>query len=93
MNFQATCVWPFLSDGPQSEKLLPQYLHRYSPIDERVNLVEELDNMFDHPVHLCDVKSEHFGLSVHGRAKYLDVDSVFLKPVVDKTVEEELLLT
>merc|ERR1719481_1395440 len=42
--------------------------------------------MFDHPVHLCDVKSEHFGLSVHGRVKYLDVDNVFLKPVVDKTV-------
>ena len=47
MNFQATCVWPFLSDGPQSEKLLPQYLHRYSPIDERVNLVEELDSHHD----------------------------------------------
>ena len=74
---------------------MPYYLQRvtFQGWVERVNvalaildLVEELENMFDQPVHLCDVKSEHFGLSVHGRVKYLDVDSVFLKPVVDKTV-------
>ena len=51
-----------------------------------LDLVEEFDSMFDNPVHLCDIKSEHFGLSDHGRAKYLDVDNVYLKPVVDKTV-------
>ena len=74
---------------------MPHYLQRvnYQGWVERVkvglailDLVEELENMFDHPLHLCDIKSEHFGLSVHGRVKYLDVDSVFLKPVVDKTV-------
>ena len=72
---------------------MPYYLQRvtFQGWVERVkvglailDLVEELDNMFDHPVHLCDVKSEHFGLSVHGRVKYLNVDNVFLKPVGDK---------
>ena len=51
-----------------------------------LDLVEEMDSMSDHPVHLCDVKSERFGLSVQGRVKYLNVDNVYLKPVVDKTV-------
>ena len=74
---------------------MPYYLQRISLTGwvERVklalailDLVEELESMFANPVHLCDIKSEHFGLSDHGRVKYLDVDNVFLKPVVDKTV-------
>eukprot|EP00092_Neocalanus_flemingeri_P011300 GFUD01012179.1.p1 GENE.GFUD01012179.1~~GFUD01012179.1.p1 ORF type:complete len:373 (+),score=96.41 GFUD01012179.1:265-1383(+) len=74
---------------------MPYYLHRVSFQGwvERVrlglailDLVEELESMFDYPVHLCDVKSEHFGLSDHGRVKFLDVDNVYLKPIVDKTV-------
>ena len=51
-----------------------------------LDLLEEFDNMFDSPVYLCDMKSEHFGLSEHGRLKYLDVDNVFLKTVADKSV-------
>ena len=74
---------------------MPYYLQRVSFQGwvERVklaiailDLLEELENMFDHPVHLCDIKSEHFGLSDHGRAKFLDVDNVYLKPIVDRTV-------
>ena len=51
-----------------------------------LDLLEEFENMFDHPVYLCDIKSEHFGLSEHGRMKYLDVDNVYLKPIADKSV-------
>ena len=51
-----------------------------------LDLVEELDTMFDFPLHLCDVKSEHFGISGSGRVKYLDGDNVYLKPVADRTV-------
>ena len=50
-----------------------------------LDLLEEFDNMFDSPLHLCDVKSEHFGLSEHGRMKFLDVDNVYLKPIADKS--------
>jgi len=74
---------------------MPSYLQRvnFQGWVERVkvslailDLLEELDNMFLAPLHLCDIKPEHFGLSDHARAKFLDLDSVFLKPVVDRTV-------
>jgi len=51
-----------------------------------LDFLEELDNIFESPLHLCDVKSEHFGLSDNGKLKYLDVDNVFFKPIVDKSV-------
>ena len=51
-----------------------------------LDLVEEFDTMFPFPVHLCDVKIEHFGVSESGRVKYLDSDNVYLKPVADRTV-------
>ena len=51
-----------------------------------LDLVEELDTMFSSPLHLCDVKAEHFGLSDNGRVKYLDLDSVQLRPLADRTV-------
>ena len=41
---------------------------------------------FSSPLHLCDVKAEHFGLSDNGRVKYLDLDSVQLRPLADRTV-------
>ena len=28
LRYQATCLWPFISDGPQSDQLLPQYIER-----------------------------------------------------------------
>ena len=51
-----------------------------------LDLLEELDTMFEHPVHLCDVKPEHFGVSDNGRIKYNDIDNVYLKPVLDKSI-------
>ena len=51
-----------------------------------LDLVEELDTMFHFPLHLCDVKTEHFGVAESGRVKYLDGDNVYLKPVADRTV-------
>ena len=51
-----------------------------------LDLLEELDTMFDYPVHLCDVKAEHFGMSEQGRIKYNDADNVYLKPVLDRSI-------
>ena len=51
-----------------------------------LDLIEEFDNMFDYPAHLCDVKMDHFGKSENGRMKYLDSDNVYLKPIADKSV-------
>ena len=44
-----------------------------------LDLLDELENVFDQPIHLCDVKPEHFGISDFGKVKFLDLDSVFLK--------------
>ena len=45
-----------------------------------LDFLDELETVFDDPVHLCDVKPDHFGISESGRVKFLDLDSVFLKP-------------
>lgn len=51
-----------------------------------LDLLEELDTMFTSPLHLCDVKAEHFGISDNGRVKFLDLDSVQLRHLADRTV-------
>ena len=53
-----------------------------------LDLLQELDVMFESPVHLCDIKPEHFGLSEGGRVKVLDLDSVYLKPLADRSMGE-----
>ena len=47
LTHQATCVWPFLCDGPQSSCLPPQYIQRYTPWHHRTSLVQELDSHHD----------------------------------------------
>jgi len=49
-----------------------------------LDLLDELETVFEEPIHLCDVKPEHFGISDTGRVKFLDLDSVFLKPYLGK---------
>ena len=29
LKYQATCLWPYLSEGAQNDQLLPQYIDRY----------------------------------------------------------------
>ena len=49
-----------------------------------LDLLEELESVFDEPIHLCDIKPSHFGISDRGRVKFLDLDSIFLKSVLGK---------
>lgn len=58
---------------------------------ERVNqalkildVIDEVENLFDEPMYLCDMKHEHFGLSEHHRIKILDSDSVHFKSIAGK---------
>ncbi|XP_020292773.1 protein FAM69C isoform X2 [Pseudomyrmex gracilis] len=51
------------------------------------NLLEELQTNFPEPLHLCDVKINHFGLPLGGqKLKFLDLDAVFPKPIADRIV-------
>ena len=49
-------------------------------------MLDELETVFEEPIHLCDVKPDHFGISDSGRVKFLDLDSVFLKPYLGKVL-------
>lgn len=56
-----------------------EWAQRVSVALAMLDFLDELDNVLDEPVYLCDVKREHFGISDFGRVKFLDLDSVFLK--------------
>jgi len=51
-----------------------------------LDFVDELETVFDEPLHLCDVKPEHFGISSRGRVKFLDLDTVAFKSVIGKVI-------
>ena len=61
-----------------------QWAQRVSVALAILDLLDELENVFDQPIHLCDVKPEHFGISDFGKVKFLDLDSVFLKSYLGK---------
>ena len=65
-----------------------QWAQRVSVTLAILDLLDELENVFEDPVHLCDVKPEHFGISDFGKVKVLDLDSVFLKSHLGKLVME-----
>ena len=57
-----------------------QWAQRVSVALAILDLLDELENVLEQPIHICDVKPEHFGISDFGKVKVLDLDSVFLKP-------------
>jgi len=53
-----------------------------------LDLLTVLDTSFGEPVYLCDVKKEHFGISDFGTIKVLDLDNVYLKSIIDRSIGE-----
>lgn len=53
-----------------------------------LEFLDELESIFTHPVFLCDVKTSHFGISNDGKIKFLDLDTVYQKSVVDKMMTD-----
>ena len=51
-----------------------------------MDYLDELDSVFDEPLHLCDVKTSHFGISKSGQIKFLDLDAVFAKSVLGNKI-------
>ena len=49
---------------------------------EVMDFLEELDTVFDEPIHLCDIKTSHFGISKDGRVNFIDLDSIFAKSIL-----------
>jgi len=52
-----------------------------------LDLLDELETLFDEPFHLCDIKPEHFGISDQGRMKFIDLDNAGLRSAIEKTVQ------
>ncbi|KAG5900424.1 hypothetical protein JTB14_029310 [Gonioctena quinquepunctata] len=54
-----------------------------------LDLLEDLENGFREPFHLCDIKMQHFGSIKDGtKLKFIDLDGVFPKSVVDSIIKE-----
>ena len=47
-----------------------------------IDFLDELDTVFEEPLHLCDIKTSHFGISKHGQVKFLDLDAIFAKSIL-----------
>ena len=47
-----------------------------------MDFLEELDTVFEEPIHLCDIKTSHFGISKQGRVKFIDLDATFAKSML-----------
>lgn len=69
-----------------------QWAQRVSVALAILDLLDELEHVFDEPIYLCDVKPDHFGISDFGKVKVLDLDSVFLKSFLGKLKCQSLSL-
>lgn len=59
-------LFPF--DMPMNESLTKAL--------DLVHLIEKLDSQWKEPIHLCDVKHDHFGWTKNNEVLFLDLDSV-----------------
>ncbi|KAK5642543.1 hypothetical protein RI129_008710 [Pyrocoelia pectoralis] len=55
-----------------------------------MELLEELDNNFREPLHMCDVKIRDFGITEpeNGKVKVLDLDMVYPKSIVNRFIKD-----
>ena len=51
-----------------------------------LNVVRSLEEDFEAPVHLCDVKGSNFGISQDGIVKAIDTDTVFFRAKISKII-------
>ena len=70
-----------------SKLSFPEWSQRVELSLKLMDLLDEMETIFDEPLYLCDIKQEHFGLSKEGRVKVIDSDNVALKAVVGKYLE------
>lgn len=67
---------------------LEDFIQRIRQAEMILKLLKGLETSFEQPLHMCDVKLEHFGQLDGNRLVLLDSDTVFPKPVVDRSVAD-----
>lgn len=50
-----------------------------------LNLVMQMDTM-EHPLHLCDIKSPHFGITPNNNVRFIDADTVLANQALTRTL-------
>ncbi|XP_043483604.1 divergent protein kinase domain 1C-like isoform X1 [Leptopilina heterotoma] len=66
---------------------MPEWSRRVKLAIMILDLLQDLETVFTEPFHICDVRINHFGLSPGGqKLKYLDLDDVYPKSVLNKKV-------
>lgn len=67
----------------------PEWAKRLKLAVMILDLLEELDTNFPEPIHLCDVKINHFGLPLGGqKLKFLDLDAAFPKTIISRITSD-----
>lgn len=65
----------------------PEWAKRLKLAVMILDLLDDLETGFPDPLHLCDVKINHFGLPLGGqRLKFLDLDAVYPRSVISRIV-------
>ncbi|XP_053633445.2 divergent protein kinase domain 1C [Cherax quadricarinatus] len=52
-----------------------------------IKYIRQLETVWTEPIHLCDVKHDHFGWNDKGKVMFLDLDSVLPETSLLKTME------
>ncbi|XP_017781122.1 PREDICTED: protein FAM69C [Nicrophorus vespilloides] len=54
-----------------------------------IELIEEMENGFQEPFHLCDIKLEHFGIVKGGsRLKFIDLVGVYPRSAINNLIKD-----
>lgn len=54
-----------------------------------IDLLDELEINFKDPLHLCDIKVEHFGyVKENNKLKFVDLDGVYPKSVINRIISD-----
>ncbi|XP_040571455.1 divergent protein kinase domain 1C isoform X1 [Lepeophtheirus salmonis] len=77
---------PYPSVFPQKIKF-DDFVDRIKIASSLLEALDKLSKVHSEPLYLCDVKKEHFGISfMTGGVKFLDLDSVFTKTILDRSI-------
>ncbi|KAG7202455.1 hypothetical protein KM043_018754 [Ampulex compressa] len=67
----------------------PEWAKRLKLAVMILDLLEELETNFPEPIHLCDVKINHFGLPLGGqKLKFLDLDAVYPRTIIGRVTAD-----
>ncbi|RUS84206.1 hypothetical protein EGW08_008046, partial [Elysia chlorotica] len=67
----------------------PPWANRAKLAIQILELVQRMDTM-EHPLHLCDTKSPHFGFTPSGQVRFIDSDTVFADEALSRIMSSQV---